>query len=248
MADKEVKWSGDWIYLGRTPQASMQELLKIMRQSETGEEIYYVAAEKLASEGRTFSELLSAGDTSLTDTTLIRRFSPANPSEIEYSTRSRITVNRHHNVLDAVLDLAHELTHYGHRPSFNPYRQDFHWQDFVHSTVEGIGGEVEAYIIECKVMLELRPDHFHNGSKCLRVYDPKTKIFSKLKTTKEFYKVGEHYDRFHNRLRDLNFKRPKSLPISGQESLFLSSAYGLPYPLAALEEYAVIMATVCQKR
>lgn len=245
--DGRFSWSQSWVKLGDTETDSVVELIKILSKSETGREIISKAQIKLNSEKRTFLDLVAAGDTSLTDTTLIRRFSPANPMEVEYQTKSKITVNQYHNVFDALLDLAHELTHYIHRDQFNPYRTNFNWRDFVKSTVEGKGGEVDAYMAECKIMRELRPDHFKNGSRCLKIMQGTSGKLSKLLATRQFYKVGKHLGRFHNRLNDFNLKAEEiDFPISDSESLFLSSAYGLPYPVAALEEYAVIMSTVCQ--
>ena len=34
--------------------------------------------------------------------------------------------------------------------------------------------------------------------------------------------------------------------LSGREAAFISSAYGLPYPLASLREFKQIMARVCE--
>lgn len=247
MEDQSVQWSKPWLKLGKNEQESIVRLLEILKSSPTGLRIYTVAKAKLKKQGMSFLDLLSSGDSSLTDTTLIRRFSPASPMEVEYQTKSKITVSYHHNTFDALLDLAHELTHFNYRDSFNPYRAGFNWKDFVKSTVEGKGGEVEAYMVECKIMRELRPDHFSNGSRCLKITQNQSGKLSKLLAKRQFYKVGKHYNRFKSRLKDFRLDAKEiDFPISDSDSLFLSSAYGLPYPLAALEEYAVIMSTVCQ--
>lgn len=247
MEDQAIIWSRPWIKLGKSEKESISKLLKVLKSTPTGLKIYTVAKAKLLKANRTFFDLVSSGDSSLTDTTLIRRFSPSNPMEVEYQTKSKITLNYYHNTFDALLDLAHELTHYNYRDSFNPYRQGFNWRDFVKGTVEGKGGEVEAYLVECKIMRELRPDHFSNGSRCLKIIEPRNGKLSKLLAKRQFYKVGKHYDRFNRRLKDFRLDAKQiDFPISDGDSLFLSSAYGLPYPLAALEEYAVIMSTVCQ--
>lgn len=247
MEDQGVSWSKSWIKLGRNEKESIAKLLKILKSSPTGLRILTVAKAKLQKNGMSFFDLLSSGDTSLTDTTLIRRFSPHSPMDVEYQTKSKITLNYYHNTFDALLDLAHELTHFNYRDSFNPYRAGFNWRDFVKSTVEGRGGEVEAYMVECKIMRELRPDHFSNGSRCLKITSEKSGKLSKLLAKYQFYRVGKHYKRFKSRLKDFRLDAKEiDFPISDGDSLFLSSAYGLPYPLAALEEYAVIMSTVCQ--
>lgn len=247
MEDQAVTWSKPWIKLGKTEQESIVKLLRILKSSPTGKRIYTVAKAKLQKQNMTFFDLLSSGDTSLTDTTLIRRFSPSDPMDVQYQTKSKITLNYYHNTFDALLDLAHELTHFNYRGAFNPYRQGFNWRDFVKSTVEGKGGEVEAYMVECKIMRELRPDHFSNGSRCLKITEQRSGKLSKLLAKRQFYKVGKHYDRFKGRLKDFRLDAKEiDFPLSDGDSLFLSSAYGLPYPLAALEEYAVIMSTVCQ--
>lgn len=247
MEDQSVQWSKPWIKLGRNENESIVKLLKILKSSPTGLKVVTVAQAKLSKQGKTFFDLLSSGDTSLTDTTLIRRFSPSTPMDVEYQTKSKITVSYYHNTFDALLDLAHELTHFNYRDGFNPYQANFNWKDFVKSTVEGKGGEVEAYMVECKIMRELRPDHFSNGSRCLKITQSGTGKLSKLLAKRQFYRVGKHYNRFKSRLKDFRLNAKEiDFPISDGDSLFLSSAYGLPYPLAALEEYAVIMSTVCR--
>ncbi|MGB0452839.1 MAG: hypothetical protein ACPGJV_03920 [Bacteriovoracaceae bacterium] len=247
MHDQEVDWSASWLKLGKTEGDSIKELFKLLRKSNTGTRILLKTRNKLDVEGRDILDLVSSAETSLTDTTLIRRFSPYNPLDVTYVTRSTITINRNHNVMDALLDLAHELTHFIYRAAFNPYEANFNWKQFIADTVEGRGGEVDAYLKECQVMKELRPRYYANGSKCLNVVDMRTGKLSKLLATREFYRVGNHLKRFHRRVKDLDLEaEDQNFPISGKESRFISSAYGLPYPVAALEEYAVIMNTVCQ--
>ena len=65
--------------------------------------------------------------------------------------RSEIRLNRELSMADALLDLAHELTHFVQREIFNPYSLQFSALQFLEESIEGQGGEAQAYISECKV-------------------------------------------------------------------------------------------------
>jgi hypothetical protein len=145
----------------------------------------------------------------------------------------------------ALLDIAHELTHFAYRKDFNPYKEKFSLSRFIKSTVEGVGGEVEAYLIECRVMRELFPKRAKKNENCNKVFDKKSNSYSKKLGIMYFYRVGSFIDEFYrNRLVGENslLKFPY---LSSQDPLFISSAYGLPYPIASIREYQGIMRKVC---
>ena len=153
--------------------------------------------------------------------------------------------------MNAVLDMAHELTHFTFRKPFNPYIGNFRPDEFVKSTVEGLGGEVDAYLIECKVLYELYPKQASSLSNCEKVRDLETGHFSKKVGVAQFYKVGQHVRSYSEELKSLNLKMYQFPYLSSSTATFISSAWGLPYPLAALKEYKTIMGKVChndQKR
>jgi hypothetical protein len=235
-----------WIKLGETEQKSVQILLNILKNSPTGSEILNKAHKRAQQLGEDFEDVVLAGDGSLTDTTLIRRFSPASPNEMEYETRSKVYVNRRLRVVDAVLDLAHELTHYSFRTPFNPYDKNFTLQGFVKSTVEGTGGEVEAFLIECQVLDELFAQEAAQRENCQKIIDPKTGRFSKQLGVEYFYRVGAHMPGFKREMQDYQLKLNDFPHLSKGQALFISSAWGLPYPVAAFKEYVTIMGRACE--
>lgn len=235
-----------WIELAETEEESIKRLLDLLRESETGEKILKKADKRARGLGEELSDVVLAGEGSLTDTTLIRRFSPNNPNEMEYETRSKVYVNRRLRIVDAVLDLAHELTHYSFRTPFNPYNKNFTLEGFVKSTVEGTGGEVEAFLIECQVLEELFPQEAKQRENCRKIIDPETGRFSKKLGIEHFYRVGAHMRSFKQEMQDYELKERDFPYLSQNQALFISSAWGLPYPVAAFKEYVTIMGRACE--
>lgn len=244
-ADKKYDFNKTWTTLKSTEQASLRELITILLKSKTGKKVVGMANEKARAYGKPLLELILAGEGSITDTTLVRKFSPTAPDEIFYESRSKVFINRNLSIKNALLDLAHELTHFSLRDPFNPYQAPFGLKDFITSTVEGKGGEVDAYLIECQVLVELFQDQV-SGSNCHRVIDPATGRVNKGRGVQEFYQLGHFYGPFQNSLKKHDLD-PKEFSVSTpQNAHFISSAYGLPYPLAAVHEYESIMERVCQ--
>ncbi|MBK23176.1 MAG: hypothetical protein CME70_04145 [Halobacteriovorax sp.] len=236
----------NWIKGNMSEEEGVRHLVKLLLKSKTGKKLLYLAKEKAAAQGETLLEVIKVGEGSLTDTTLVRRFSPSNPEQIDYETKTKVFVNQNLNTMDAVLDLAHELTHFTYREPFNPYRQNFKLHEFIHSTVEGKGGEVDAYMIECKVKQELFPKQNNSSSNCNKVTDQETGKLSKKLGAQQFYKVGQFVRKFKRDLERFGIESHEFPYLSEDDSDFISSAYGKPYPIAALEEYVTIMGKACQ--
>lgn len=244
--EEERDEQASWIKLGETEQKSVQVLLRILRNSPTGNKILDKAQRRADQFGEQLKDVVLAGEGSLTDTTLIRRFSPEHPDKMEYETRSKVYVNRRLRIIDAVLDLAHELTHYSFRTPFNPYDKNFTLQGFVKSTVEGTGGEVEAFLIECQVLEELFSEEAEKRENCQKIIDPKTGRFSKKLGIEHFYRVGAHMRSFKQEMQDYELQQEDFPHLSKGQALFISSAWGLPYPVAAFKEYVTIMGRACE--
>ncbi len=243
--DDAFKLSDRWRTLAATEEEAIHALVKILERSATGRKIISKASERAALSGETFSDIVSGGEGSLTDTTLIRKFSAKNPAHVAYETKSRVTINRDLNVIDAVLDLAHELTHYIYRDPFNPYTTSFTLKDFVENTIDGKGGEVDAFLVECQVLLDIFPEQKRQRENCERVRDARSGKLSKRVGVAEFFKVGPYIDRFKRSLSEHGLKGTEFRDLSDDTPHFISSAYGMPYPLAALEEYVGIMGRAC---
>jgi hypothetical protein len=126
------------------------------------------------------------------------------------------------------------------------YDSRFHLKDFIRSTVEGRGGEVDAFMVECKVLRELSPGEGFNRSSCPKILDTKLGSVSKELGVQEFYKVGEHFKDLKSDLKKFANKEDDFSQVSAGDALFISSAWGLPYPVAAVKEYVNIMDRVCK--
>lgn len=244
--DEEIRYNDPWFKKDKTDEENFNFLLKSIAKSASGKAIIEKAEAKAMTMGHKLTELLAIGDGSLTDTTLVRRFQASDPTNVNYETRSKVYINRHLKTLDAMLDLSHELTHFSFRDAFNPYDHRFTLKDFIRSTVEGKGGEVDAYLVECKVLQELLPGEVGTRSSCTKVYDKKTGSISKDKGIEEFYKVGAHYRGLIKEFDKFSLDQNEIPKLSGDEAIFISSAWGLPYPVAAVREYQNIMDKVCR--
>jgi hypothetical protein len=235
-----------WQKSAKTDLQRVEVLIHLLQRSKTGTKLVEKAREKAWQHGQTLTDAISPGEVSITDTTLVRRFSPSNPSEMVYETKSHVFINRDHRLVDALLDLAHELTHYNYKGPFNPYEGNFSAEDFVASTLEAKGGEIEAYLVECQVMKELMPNYSRESSNCHLVRDPQSDKLSKNLAAQRFYSLGDHYDDFMREAAKIGMSTQATARANKDTAHFISSAYSLPYPLAALREYATIMQKVCQ--
>ena len=234
-----------WIALADSAEQSLVKLMGILSQSSTGKIIIANAAVKARSQGQNLSDVLLIGDSSLTDTTLVRRFVPTRPDEVSYESKSVVYLNRHLSVIDGLLDLAHELTHFNERQPFNPYRVNFTLKEFIASTVEGRGGEVEAYLAECQILSELYPSQIRERSNCSNVMDDKGHL-SKDKGIAHFYRIGGHMQQMKKDLGRYRIPSSEFPRLSEDTPIFISSAYGVPYPIAAVKEYVSIMGKACE--
>lgn len=242
---EDINFNQRWTTLTKTHEQNFKIMIEILLRSESGKRLLSEAKERASYSGETIYDVFKVGDASLTDTTLIRKFSPQTPDKVVYESRSKVYINRDLSVLDAILDMAHELTHFTYRTNFNPYVDNFSLEDFIISTIEGSGGEVDAFLHECKILYELIPSQLKQRSNCHRIQDPQTKLFSRTLAIREFYKLGSHFQEFAGGIKKYNLDLEETL-ASKDPASFLSSAYGVPYPLAALKEYNTILGKVCE--
>ena len=244
--DGELNFNVPWYNKKLTDEENFKRLITGLKKTQSGTKVIEKATEKAAQKGFTLYDVIAIGDGSLTDTTLIRRFSASDPAQVMFETKSKVYLNRQLRTLDALLDFAHELTHYTYREAFNPYDRHFSLKDFIKGTVEGRGGEVDAYMVECKVLFELLPGSGADRSNCQRVLDKKSGKISKEMGNQEFYKVGNHYGVFIKDIEKFSLNE-EDLPLATEaDAFFISSAWGLPYPVAAIKEYTNIMERVCK--
>jgi hypothetical protein len=245
LIDSEIRLGHPWTSIHHQEKESIRGMLNYLLRSPNAKKVMAAARRKAASYGKTLVDVIDGGDVSLTDTTLIRRFYRDHPNQVMMESRSKIFLNRHLNAFDAMLDLIHELTHFAYRHDFNPYRLDFSLENFITSIIEGEGGEVDAYLTECRVVQDLFPKRLASGDSCHQVFDPQTRKLSRKWGIKQFYRIGQFYPHYQDLL--LRHKVPaSSFPhLSSQEPIFISSAYSLPYPVAAVKEYLAIVNRTC---
>lgn len=237
--------SKKWIKFSEKERLNFKNLFQMLVKSKTGRDLVRRANAKAKEQGQTLYDIVAIGNGSLTDTTLIRKFTMGNPENIQYETKSKVYLNKELNQYDALLDLAHELTHFVYRENFNPYVKNFSLSDFITNTIEGVGGEVQAFLMECKVMFELFPSESGGRYNCKQILNAQTGELSFDLAVKKFYQVGDYFDNFSSVLHKHGIQHnfPK---ISSKKASFVSSAYGIPYPVAAFEEYLSVLNKVCQ--
>jgi hypothetical protein len=240
----EAPTGSHWAKWTNSEEMNVQRLVELLQRSETGKKLIVEATRKARSNGFTLFDVIKAGEGSLTDTTLIRKFHPESPENVAFESRSLVYVNRHLAWREGLLDLAHELTHYVHRENFNPYTVNFSLEDFVRSTIEGKGGEVQAFVTECRVMRELFTRDFQQDGNCSQI-DRGHGHLDEGKAAELFYHVGGFYPQLKKVMTDRGIV--SHFPHLKEEKIkFVSSAYGLPYPLAAIQEYQTVLAKVCE--
>lgn len=235
---------GTWMDYTSNPELNLKKLFELLSRSTTGDRLMKEARYKASRMGLTLSDVVKVGDASLTDTTLVRKFSPHSPEHVIYESRSVVYISRHLAWDDALLDLAHELTHFVYRGSFNPYAESFNAKDFIKSTIEGDGGEVQAFLTECRVLKELFSKAMQSRSHCQKIEGAQGEL-SYTKAVELFYHVGPYYQTFHQQLQKREIASSFSDLKSGKIN-FISSAYGVPYPVAALMEYDLVLNKVCE--
>lgn len=244
-SERQFEPSKIWVTNNGKPIEDFKHLLRQLIKSGTGKKLLELANSKAKEQGHTFYDLLKVGNGSLTDTTLIRRFSPHDPNQITYKTESFVYLNRNLSQLDALLDLAHELTHFVYRKNFNPYLVNFTLDEFISNTIEGQGGEAKAFLTECKVLFELYPSMKSKRHNCNDIVSSKSGALSFDLAVAKFYQLGNYYDNFVSMMKKKNLLH--SFPkISDDKASFISSAYGIPYPVAAFEEYLSVLNKVCE--
>lgn len=233
-----------WTDFSKDDEMNIRNLIQHLAKSKTGKELLLKAKRKASQSGETLLDIIKVGSGSLTDTTLTRRFSKDNPEHIVYESHSVVFVNKNLNQFDALLDLAHELTHYNYRHDFNPYQLNFTMEEFIKNTIEARGGEVHAFVKECNVLKELFPSKFSTKKNCMDILD-NGKV-SYQKGIELFYKVGPLYEDFSKLLSMTGLSATEFPQLSNDTISFVSSAYGVPYPIAAFKEYRLVLKKVCE--
>jgi len=234
-----------WKSKNMSEKEAIKKVLKAIGKSPTGTKLIETAEARAKELGGKLIDFISGSSKSYTDTTLVRRFKPHHPDQIEYKTRSVVYLDNDLGMVEAILDLSHELTHFTHRAPFNPYNEKFKPARFIASTIEGKGGEVDAYLMECRILEELFSVKVKGRFQCGQIKDPESGQLSRKWAIKRFYQMGHHLKEFRKKIAKHGIDESKIEEISSDQALFYSSAYGVPYPVAALEEFEWVKEKVC---
>lgn len=243
--ESRFKPNKKWTKFSNQEKLNLKNLFQMLVKSKTGKDLVRRANQKAKLSGQNLYQVVKKGNGSLTDTTLVRKFNVGHLDDITYETQSKVFINKELNQYDALLDLAHELTHYVYRKNFNPYKGNFSLSEFISNTIEGVGGEVQAFMMECRIHSELFNSNHSNRFNCKKIEDPTTGEPSFNLAVKRFYQVGGYYESFSDVLQEHGIKH--NFPnVTSKKVSFVSSAYGIPYPVAAFEEYLSVLGKVCE--
>lgn len=233
-----------WTDLEKTEIDSFRRLIDLLEKSTTARKILSKAYTICGGEKGLLEKCVESGEGSLTDFSLSRKYSQSDPTKMEHVVSKKVILNRNLRIMDAVMDLIHELTHFSLKVPYNPYVDNFTAKTFINETIQGVGGEVDAFSTECKVLRELSPYAFDRHSQCQVLLDDKGRI-SRAKAIKSFWQVGEYFNKFNEECESMGIDLVFEL-LTDKDIAFTSAAYDYPYPLAALLEYQMVKEQSCK--
>jgi hypothetical protein len=188
---------------------------------------------------------LRMGDVSRTDAVLTRHYDSVTGEEH----RNRIVniyLKQNQPVEELVLDLAHEMIHATTRPDWDPYDPELTAVSYIHSTIEGPGGEVKAVMSECEVEYELSLQRRVTVRRCKSYYPKNPNLaptFSEAQIATDFYRSGTWTQKLINELGDGAVALPL---LSARAPVLFSSTGNAPYPWALFQEYRELSRLACE--
>jgi hypothetical protein len=228
---------------GGEDSARVREAVERLETSEHGKQVLAAALSfwKL----RNLPELTTVvepGPESKTDAVLTRRFDPQ--TGVESRERSVVVYLRLAQAPeDVVLDLAHELVHATARAAWDPYDPALTAGKYIHSAIEGEGGEVDAVALECKVALDLFPTRAQTSGRCGRYLGVASRQISRDRVKEDFYRVGG----WMPELRRTLGAEIRLFPVLRESAPRLFSSTGhAPYPVALYREYTELTRVACE--
>lgn len=220
------RWNGDF-----------SVLFTKLERSPLGKKVLALAREKALKRGGHLEDFMGLGSASYTDFTLVRK---KRGKIISYIQKSRIFLDSSLRVKRAVHDLAHELVHFIWQSVHNPYtekpeKQGF--QAYLQGGIEGRGGEVDAFMMECRIARELHPRTWDKGYPC-RYISQNGKISREL-AIKAFYRVGHKAAHFLN-------QQMKEVKLSSKEPILIAGSHNMPYPISLFSQFQEMKKKLCQ--
>jgi hypothetical protein len=182
-------------------------------------------------------------DVSKTDAVLTRKLNPKSGKE-ERERKVVIYLRKDQSQEDLLLDIAHELTHASHGPSWDPYDPELTAGEYIYATIEADGGEVDALLMECRVGLELGMAGSSSVERCKRYLGAESKTLPiRHKVLADFYRVGRWKKEVEGKLGRERVRFPH---LSEENAQLFSSTGQAPYPVALIREYEEITQIACE--
>lgn len=217
------------------PWTSVEELAEVLRSVPEGRAILEAALKK----DPQLLQHVKAGDASFTESfseVSLRAFD----GKENGSTGQLVNLKRGLPLSDAAADFVHELTHYTERPAHDPYKDDLSVGPFVRKGIEGEGGELRAFTVECRTAwaLESNDAAFPKHQFCERYRGPQNQFRSEAARA-DYYALGTFYPKASAELR-------KALPeLTEAPALFRSGSTQKPYPISFAEDLARLKKNFC---
>ncbi len=236
--------AGETVSFAQSSAPSLESVISLLETSPTGRQMIEKAVRvwRLNSK-KELESRLKWGSASRTDAVLIRHYDAETGKE---SRERKVTIylRQDQGLPDLMLDLAHELVHATSNPSWDPYDPELTPGAYIHATIEGEGGEVDAVRVECQVSNEIFGEKSKSPSaaRCLRYASASSTDAAEM-IRKDFYRVGHWMSDLRRRLGS----EEKLFPLlSGSRPSLYSSTGGTPYPVALYEEYRQMTAVACE--
>lgn len=234
-------WHARWLGPAATKaetEREIRQMLEILGTTKAGADLIQAAKSREPQ----FLRRLTVGPNSLTETVFSRSFSLEDGSE-SLEVENFLRLNRNLSRRDLVLDLGHELTHFVYRSPANPYGEHHSLRDFIREGIEGEGGELDAFRMECLVSWELEktrdlPVH-EICARYRRAENGGELAFARERARAEYYNVGRYY-------RSLAPLKKYFPELNEGVVVFSSSLQKAPYPYALVKEYAFVRKVACE--
>lgn len=212
-------------------------LLGKLSESPLGAKLIAEGEKKAAETGLTLSEMIGENNSSFTDFSVRRR---QVAGKIELLKSAKVFIDKNVTTKRAVFDLAHELVHYIWQTAHDPYDEKIHFSDYLKHNIEGQGGEVDAFLMECRVAREFSPRSWSNSYPCKFVSE--NNEVSRELALKAFYRVGE----IEPYLAKYLGADSKDFPyLSPNSPLLIAGTRNHPYPLTLLAEFKEMREQAC---
>lgn len=189
---------------------------------------------------------LAYGAVSRTDAVLTRHYNPESGEEV----RERfvtVILKKDQPLIDAAMDLGHELVHATTPPSWDPYDPSLTAGKYMFAALEANGGEVDAVFAECEIAADFKRDLDIRTTRCdryLTLAAPDNRlVVDRAKIQGDFYRVGK-WDAF---VRSRLGKEKSTFPLLSRKDPELYSATGgAPYPVSLMREYEELNRVACE--